>query len=103
MIGFGLTNKRDVLELIELRTQEKKETAYREVEAELSLSADAACSHLKRLWQARLIKSTEHPGEYREARKLGQSVRDTRFRVTRRGIQRLEHWRRLDGKDEWLL
>ncbi len=103
MIGFGLTNKREVLELIELRTKEKKETTYREVEAELGLSADAACSHLKRLWQARLIKSTEHPGEYREARELRVAVRDTRFRVTRRGIQRLEHWRRLDGKGTWPL
>lgn len=102
MFGPEFTSKRDVLKVVGERTREKMETTFRTLENELWLSADAATSHLKRLWRERLIKSEEFPSDFVEAMKLGQSIRDLRFRISRRGLERLKHWRELEEKDGWL-
>ena len=102
MFGSDLTNKRDVLRLIGKRTREGKRTSFRALEEELWLSADAACSHLKRLWRERLIRSTEGPSGYQEAARYKTSIRDLTFRISRRGVERLEHWKSLEEESQWL-
>ena len=101
MFEHDWTTKRDVLRLIGERTRERTTTTVRTLEEELWLSPDAACSHLKRLWRERLIKSVEEPSGFREAMSLRQSIRDLRFRISRRGVDRLEHWRELEKKGGW--
>src|SRR5262249_713333 len=101
MFGIGRTNKRDVLRLIGERTREKLSTSFRTLKEQLWLSEDAACSHLKRLWRERLIKSTEDPPDFLQAARLGQSIRELRFRITRRGLERIDRWRKVEEGDPW--
>lgn len=103
MHGNGQVSKRDVLRMIGKRTRNNQGTSFRTLEEELWLSADAACSHLKRLWRERLIKSTEYPSDYQEATSLRPSIRDLRFQISRRGIERLDRWKELEKGDGWLL
>jgi hypothetical protein len=98
---FGRARKREVLELIGKRSAKGKATSFRTLVTELLVSADAACSHLKRLWRERLIKSTDSPSSYRRAAVLGASIRELEFRMARRGLERLERWKRMDQEREW--
>jgi hypothetical protein len=99
---FGSATKREVLELIGERAPEGERTSFRTLVAELLISPDAACSHLRRLWRERLIQSTDYPSSYRRAAVLGPSVRELEFRITRRGLGRLERWKKLDAQRGWL-
>lgn len=93
--------KRKVLKLIADRTRDGKETSYRSLVRELDLSMDAACSHLKRLWQARLIQAAwfrSHDLEYRL--RHGESIREIRFRLNKRGRERLA-WYAKETDDSW--
>ena len=85
--------KREVLELIEERTKEGKETSFGTLVHELGLSPEAACSHLRRLWRERLIKSADWPSSYGRAAAFHPSIRELDFRITRRGLARLERWK----------
>ena len=96
---FGIIRKREVLKLIGERTHKGKGTSFRKVEDELLISSEAACSHLKRLWRERLIKSTEFPSTYQEAARWGQSIRELHFRISRRGIARLDRWTELEKQE----
>ena len=98
---FGSAKKREVLELIGERAGEGKRTSFRTLVAELLISPDAACSHLKRLWRDRLIKSTDYRSSYRRAAAFGPSIRELEFRITRRGLERLERWKELDAQGAW--
>ncbi len=102
MFGHDRTSKREVLKLIGERTRDKQATSYRTLTKDLWVSADAACSHLKRLWRERLIKSTEYPSDYREAAGLRPSIRELEFRITRRGVERLDRWKELEQEKGWL-
>ena len=99
---FGTVSKRDVLTLIGERSGERKVTSYRTLTSSFFLSAEAACSHLKRLWQERLIKSTGDPACFNQAVESHPSIRELDFRITRRGVERLEHWEALEEEGEWL-
>src|SRR5262249_41521107 len=70
---FGMTTKRKVLELIGERSAAGEATSFRTLVCELLISSDAACSHLRRLWRARLIKSTDYPSSFRRAAVFGAS------------------------------
>jgi hypothetical protein len=99
---LGRTTKRDVLKVIGSRTLERKSTSFLNLTDELLVSEDAACSHLKRLWRERLIKRTEYPSSYLDAgREL--SIRDLDFRITRRGVERLDRWKEEDKRKGWFL
>ena len=93
--------KREVLELVAERTREGKATTHRNLPWLLDLTEDAACDHLRRLWQQRLIECTgeRSPGfEFRlEAH---ESVRELEFQLSRRGRRRLRWWRERDRLKE---
>jgi len=91
--------RREVLELIEERTGDGKETSYRTLVAELWLSQDAAVSHLKRLWAGRFIKSTTYPSWFPERFGPGESIRDYSFTLARRGRERLRWHRERDRRE----
>jgi hypothetical protein len=95
------TKKREVLELIGERSQERRPTSYRTLTRDLIISPDSACSHLKRLWRDRLIRSADFPPTYLEAMQQGQSIRELDFVISRRGVERLEEWKRRDEDKEW--
>ena len=89
-----MVTKREVLELVAERTREGKPTTYRNLPRLVDLSEDAACDHLRRLWQQRLIECTSerHAGfEFRL--ETHESVRELEFQLTRRGRRRLRWWR----------
>ena len=88
-----MVTKRDVLRLIAERSREKKRTSYRSVVREFELSDESACDHLRRLWQHRLIESSEvrDPGWAYRLRPR-ESVRTLRFELTAKGRARLRWW-----------
>ena len=99
--GLGLfVRRRAVLELIEERTKNGKETSYRSLVSELEISPDAAASHLKRLWAEQFIKSTSYPFRFAEQLGSGESVRDFHFTLARRGRERLRWHRERDREQE---
>ena len=85
---FGRATKREVLELIGERATERMSTSFRTLVMELLISSDSACSHLKRLWRERLIRNADGPPSYWRAAALRPSIRELRFRITRRGLAR---------------
>jgi hypothetical protein len=92
-------SKREVLELIAERTSDGLRTSFRRVADGLVISEDAACSHLSRLWRARLIETSDgasasDPGV------AGTSIRDLRFRISDRGRVRLMWWKERDRERE---
>ena len=100
-LGFGrIVRRREVLELVEERTRDGRETSYRTLVAELWLSRDAATSHLKRLWAQRFIKSTSYPSRFSEQLGPGESIRDLSFTLARRGRERLQWYRERDGRED---
>ena len=101
-----MVTKREVLELVAERAREGKATTYRNLPRSLDLSEDAACDHLRRLWQQRLIECTSerNPGfEFRL--ESHESVRELKFQLSRRGRRRLRWWRERDKQrreEGWL-
>jgi hypothetical protein len=101
-IGGGMVVQRDVLELIAKRTREERESSYRSLVKEFDISDEAACGHLKRLWDARLIDPTDsRRPRFRFRLERGESIRDLRFRLTKRGAARLR-WYELKDEESWL-
>ena len=90
-----------MLELIGERSGEEETTDVGTLVSELLISPDAACSHLRRLWRERLIKNVDWPSSYRRAAALRLSIREVEFRITRRGIERLERWKEQDDQRGW--
>ena len=99
---LGITKKREVLTVIGGHSEKGKSTSFLDLADELLISQDAACSHLKRLWRERLIRSSEYPSSYRDAPR-GASIRDLEFRITRRGVERLDRWKENDRRQGWSL
>jgi predicted ArsR family transcriptional regulator len=60
----------------------------------LGMSEGAARNHLERLWRAGLIESLdERPAGFRFRPEPGESLRALRFRIARRGLERLRWYR----------
>ena len=100
-----MVTKREVLDLVAERTREGKPTTYRHLPWPLDLSEDAACDHLKRLWQQRLIECTGERRRGFEFRLAAhESVRELEFQLSPRGRKRLRWWRKREQQQEegWL-
>jgi hypothetical protein len=79
-----MIRKCEILKLIGERSREKRETSYRTLARFLDVSEEAACLHLLRLWQARLIKTVSGRVEGTEYRlQHGESIRDLAFRLSK--------------------
>jgi hypothetical protein len=62
-----------------------------------SLSSDAACGHLKRLWRERLIEaSLARPPRYQFRLEPGEFLLPLHFKLTARGRERLRWYERQD-------
>jgi hypothetical protein len=94
-----MTGKREVLELISTRSKDGKASSFRTLVGELGLSEDAACSHLKRLWREGLIRSDEVPPRRRLSLEPGESIRELRFQLSRRGRARLDWYAHRDEEE----
>src|SRR2546426_10291079 len=100
-LGLGIfVRRRQVLEVIEARTREGKESSYRTLVDELWLTPDAAVSHLKRLWAERFIRSTSYPFRFSDQLGPGESIRDLSFTLARRGRERLRWYRERDRMED---
>ncbi len=99
-----MTEQREVLELVAARMRDAKATSFRTLVRELDLSPEAACGHLKRLWREGLIRSNEIPPRRRLSLGPGESIRDLRFELARRGRKRLHWYADQDAKsdEDWL-
>jgi predicted ArsR family transcriptional regulator len=94
-----MTEKRMVLELISARSKDGKASSFRALAVELGLSEEAACSHLKRLWREGLIRSDEVPPRRRLSLEPGESIRELRFQLSRRGRARLDWYAQRDEEE----
>ena len=98
-----MIKQRKPLELVAKRTRGGKETSYRSLVREWNLSIEAACGHLRRLWEERLIEATSYRVPRSKFRlESGESIRDLRFRLTKRGDARLRWYEERDEED-WSL
>jgi hypothetical protein len=95
-----MVTKREVLELIADRSRDGKDTSFRSLVRDLDLSEEAACSHLRRLWRERLIRSPGRRFGYRFQLELGESLRELSFRIRQRGLDRIERWKTKDKEKE---
>jgi hypothetical protein len=97
-----VVTKSEVLKFICARTGEKKSTSYRTLVREFpDLSEEAACDHLKRLWDQRLIEPTDsREPQFGFRLKPGESLRELRFEITARGRARLRWWKERDRERE---
>ena len=96
----SMVTKREVLELIADRSRDGKETSFRTLVWELDLSEEAACSHLRRLWRERLIRSPGRAFLYRPQLETGESLRELSFRIRQRGVGRIQRWKEKDKEKE---
>ena len=95
-----MTTKREVLELIVRRTRKDRITSYRTLVQRFGLSEGAACLHLKRLWERRLIQSSLRLPGYEFRLEPNESIRDLRFRSTRLGRAKLRWYKDQDEAEE---
>ena len=86
-----MIRKRETLKLIADRTKEGKHTSFRSLVREFGISEVAACGHMRRLWNERLIQCNAYrPDGYQFRPQKGESLRELSFQVSRRGRERLE-------------
>ena len=96
-----MIRKREILELIAERTKEGKQTSFRSLVREFGISGEAACGHMKRLWNERLIDCTTYrPSGYGFRLESRESIRELSFRMTRRGRERLEWYAERDRREQ---
>jgi DNA-binding MarR family transcriptional regulator len=96
----SMVQQREVLQLIRARGREGRTTSYRTLVRHFELSPESACGHLKRLWREGLIRSSEIPASRGRALGPGESIRDLRFELTRRGKARLGWYEDRDREAE---
>ena len=90
--------QREVLTFIAKRPSAGRGVGAQDLAGEfwLSLSLDAACGHLKRLWRERLIEATSARLRFRFRLEPGEPILPLRFRLTARGRERLRWYERRD-------
>jgi predicted ArsR family transcriptional regulator len=90
-----MVTKNHVLGFIAGRSRQGRAVACADLAAAfVGMSEGAARNHLERLWRAGLIESVdERPAGFRFRPEPGESLRALRFRVTRRGLERLRWYR----------
>jgi hypothetical protein len=98
--------QREVLTFIAKRAGEGRGITAQDLAGEfwLSLSLDAACGHLKRLWRERLIETASaRPPRFRFRLEPGEPILPLHFRPTVRGRERLRWYERRDDDKGGLL
>ena len=95
-----MEQKRQVLEFIRERTREGLSVSYRTLERRCDMSPETACDYLKRLWRERLIETSERPPRFHYRLGPGESIRDLRFQLSRRGKERLAWYAERDREEE---
>ncbi len=95
-----ITARRKILDLVAARTREGRPTSFRTLVRELDLSEEGACDYLKRLWRERLVKSSERSVRFRFRLEPGESLRDLRFTIHKRGLERLKWWADEEKREE---
>ncbi len=94
-----MVEQREVLKFISEKTGQGRSISFMNLAEEFDLSPEAACDHLKRLWRERLIDAvTFRPYRFHFRPRPGESLRDLRFRLTRRGEDRLRWYRKKEEK-----
>jgi hypothetical protein len=98
-----MTKQREILQLIADRSRDGKDTSFQTLVDEFLLSPESACGHLKRTWREGLICSSEVPPRRRPSLSPGESIRDLRFELARRGRRRLKWYADKDAErdEEW--
>jgi DNA-binding IclR family transcriptional regulator len=96
-----VTKRREILKLIAARTREGQATSFRTLARELGLSEESACEYLKRLWRERLLKSLERPERFAFRLGPGESLRELRFKIHRRGLERLRWWEQEEEEEDF--
>jgi DNA-binding IclR family transcriptional regulator len=91
--------KPEVLKLIAARSKDGKPSSFGTLVREFGLSAEAACSHLKRLWREGLVRSDEEPPRRRLSLGPGESLRELRFVISGRGRRWLRWYADRDEQD----
>src|SRR2546427_12733705 len=94
-----MVTQREVLTFIAKRADEGRGVTAQALAEEfrLSLSLDAACGQLRRLWRERLIETASaRPPSFRFRLEPGEPILPLRFRLTARGRERLRWYERQD-------
>ncbi len=98
-----MVTQREVLAFLAERTARDRTASAADVRDKFWLSLEAAAGQLRRLWRERLLETTAvRPPRFRFRLAFGESMTSLRFRVTRRGRQRL-HWYEGEDDDHGLL
>jgi hypothetical protein len=95
--------QRQVLTFIAKRSGEKRSVTARDLAGEfwLSLSLDAACGYLRRLWRERLIETVSaRPPRFRFRLERSEPLLPLHFKLAARGRERLRWYERQDGDDK---
>ena len=89
-----MVTKDQVLELVAYESRRGGNISYEDLMEEFDLSVGASCDHLKRLWEQRLIESVSrrHKG-FKHRLHPGETILGLSFRLTPRGLQRLQWYR----------
>ena len=93
-----VSKRREILEIIAERTREGKTSSFRTLVRELDMTEESACEHLKRLWRERLIKSPDRQEGFGFRLTPGESLRELRFSIHKRGLARLKWWKLEDER-----
>ncbi len=97
-----MVTKREVLELIAVNARESRFTSFEDLIDEFGLSRGAACDHLKRLWENRLIQTrTRRPKGFEFQLLPQESVMTLDFQPTLRGKERLTWYRKKERRGYW--
>jgi len=92
-----------VLAFISLRTADGRAVSVSQAGEQFGLSLEAAAGHLWRLWRERLIETASpRPARFRFRLEPGESMAPLRFRITRRGRERLR-WHDKADSGGWAL
>ncbi len=97
--------QRDVLTFVVSRAAEGRAVTVDDLVREFSVSREAACGRLTRLWGERLIEAVAaRPPRFRFRPEPGEDFHALHFRLSGRGRQRLRWYERHDeGRGEgWL-
>ena len=96
-----MATKREILELIAERSKKQTSTSFMDISSNFDIHPLTACDHLKRLWRERLIRVREsRPRGKRYRLQTGERISDLRFRLARRGKERLEFYAKQDVEEE---
>ncbi len=85
-----MVDRAEILQFIAERTKASLAVGDRDLSRAFGLSARAACERLEHLWKTQLVEAvTPRPRRARFRRVPGERISDIRFRLAKRGFERL--------------